>query len=184
MAVLLQGSSQERFLLSEVIGLFLYGAGKQPPKSHSKRFSDPTNLEICNCNVSKPACNIIDLIGDSQDTSSVAGQPAGGYWLHNALYTLTSVTREEVLSPSGWLSDRVISAVQLLIQPEFPHLSGLQYPMLQKNMSLSAQTNLCRSTLETVTGVLFLILDVMEWSMYLTTCIPLFPVPCDCQPCV
>ena len=56
----------------------------------------------------------------------------GGNWLHNALYSLTL---EEVLSPSGWLSDSVIATAQLLILQEFPHLSGLQDPVFQQNLS-------------------------------------------------
>ena len=66
---------------------------------------------------------------------SGAGSPAGGNWLHNALYSLTLVNRVEVLSPSGWLSDSVIAAAQLIILQEIPHLSGLQNPVLQQNLS-------------------------------------------------
>ena len=38
----------------------------------------------------------------------------------------SDLNREEVLSPSGWLSDRVIEAAQLFILQQFPHISGLQ----------------------------------------------------------
>ena len=67
--------------------------------------------------------------------SSGAESLTGGNWLHNALYSLTLVNREEVLSPSGWLSDSVIAAAQLIILQEFSHLSGLQNPVLQQNLS-------------------------------------------------
>ena len=52
-----------------------------------------------------------------------------------ALYSLTLVNKEEVLSHSGWLSDSVIRAAQLLILQGCPHLSGLQDPVLQPNRS-------------------------------------------------
>ena len=71
---------------------------------------DPASLEVCKCCVSKPARNVIDLTEDSQDDASGAGSPACTYWLHNDLYTLSSTNKEEVLSPSGWLSDSVIAA--------------------------------------------------------------------------
>ena len=82
--------------------------------------------------MSKPARNVIDLTEDSRDSSSGA---ADRYWLCNALYTLTSTNKEEVLSCSSWLSDSVILAAQLLILQEFPHMSGLQHTVLQENMS-------------------------------------------------
>ena len=92
---------------------------------------DPANLEVCECCVSKPARNDIDLTEDSWNSSSGAGSPADRYWLRNALYTLTS-TNKKVLSRSGWLLDSVISAAQLLI---LQHMSGLQHTVLQEEMS-------------------------------------------------
>ena len=46
------------------------------------------------------------------------------------LYTLSDGERETIESPSGWLNDNVISAAQLLILQQFPHMSGLQPPTL------------------------------------------------------
>ena len=83
----------------------------------------------------KPARNVVNLTEDSQDASSGAGSQAGGIWLHDAQYSLTLVNREEILSPSGWLSDSVIAAAQSIVLQEFPHLSGLQNSVLQQNLS-------------------------------------------------
>ena len=98
---------------------------------------DPANLDVCECCVSNPARNVIDLTEDPQDSSSGAGSPArvGTGCVMNALYTLTSTNKEEVLSRSGWLLDSVISAAQLLILQEFPYMSGLQHTVFQENMS-------------------------------------------------
>ena len=96
--------------------------------------SDPISLEMCNCSLPEPANDFVDLTEDSHEVSSDPESLAGGSWLHNALYTLTLDNRE-VLSPSGWLSDSVIAAAQLLILQEFPHLSGLQDPILQQKLS-------------------------------------------------
>ena len=54
-------------------------------------------------------------------------------WLCNSLYTLG---KDEVLLPSGWLSDSVIAAAQLLILQQFPHMSGLQSPVLQQTFKV------------------------------------------------
>ena len=103
--------------------------------SLGKVSGDSECLEVCKCSLPKPVRTVVILTKDSQDAPSGAGSPAGGNWLHNALYSLTLVNREEVLSPSGWLSDSVIAAAQLIILQEFPHLSGLQDPVLQQNLS-------------------------------------------------
>ena len=97
--------------------------------------SDPISLEMCNCSLPEPANDFVDLTEDSHEVSSDPESLAGGSWLHNALYTL-ALDNREVLSPSGWLSDSVIAAAQLLTLQEFPHLSGLQDPILQQNLSV------------------------------------------------
>ena len=97
--------------------------------------SDPENLEVCNCSLPKPVRTVVNLTEDSQDVSLGAWSLAGGIRLHNALYSLALVNKEEVLSPSGWLSVSVIAAAQLIILQEFPQLSGLQNPVLQENLS-------------------------------------------------
>ena len=69
--------------------------------------------------------------------SADAATTTTSYWLCNTLYKLTSTDREEVLSPSGWLSDSVIAAAQLLILQEFPYMSGLQSPVLQQTLAFN-----------------------------------------------
>ena len=91
--------------------------------------SDPTCLEMCECVRSEFTKSVTDLTqDDDSDTAAVGSKD----WLCNPLYTLTSTNREEVLSPSGWLSDKVVEAAQLLILQQFPHISGLQNPILQQ----------------------------------------------------
>ena len=93
--------------------------------------SDPACLEKCDCILDKSTTSITDLIQEDSDTVSVSSND----WTCNPLYTLTSTNREEVLSASGWLSDRVIEAAQLLILQQFPHVSGLQNPILQQTLT-------------------------------------------------
>ena len=45
-----------------------------------------------------------------------------------------------MLLPSGWLSDRVIAAAQLLILQQFPHTSGLQSPVLQQTLAFQVHS--------------------------------------------
>ena len=40
-----------------------------------------------------------------------------------------------MLSASGWLSDAVIEAAQLLLLQQFPHMGGLQAPILQQGQA-------------------------------------------------
>ena len=40
--------------------------------------------------------------------------------------------REVVLSPAGWLTDKIICAVQRILLQFFPNMAGLQPPVLQK----------------------------------------------------
>lgn len=85
--------------------------------------SDPASLEVCYCDLAKP-----ELIEESIVLSSDEESSAGSTWLSTPLYTLKMDKKEEVLSPTGWLSDTVIGAAQLLILQEFPHIAGLQDP--------------------------------------------------------
>ena len=40
--------------------------------------------------------------------------------------------REVVLSPAGWLTDKIICAAQRILLQFFPNMAGLQPPVLQK----------------------------------------------------
>lgn len=84
-------------------------------------------LETCNCVLDKSPMNVIDLTGSPDNVAS-----GGKNWICNGVYSLTFSNGEEVLSPSGWLSDSVIAASQLLILQQFPCMSGLQSPVFQQ----------------------------------------------------
>ena len=99
--------------------------------------SDPANnIEVCTC-LANHTQNIVDLTSSSDAVSADAATTATSNWLCNTLYNLASTHREEVLSPSGWLSDSVIAAAQLLILQEFPHMCGLQSPVLQQTLAFN-----------------------------------------------
>ena len=53
-------------------------------------------------------------------------------WLNNGAYCLTRRDREVVLSQTGWLTDEIIYAAQMLLLQFFPYMEGLQPPTLQK----------------------------------------------------
>ena len=97
--------------------------------------SDGTCLKPCHC-PDRPVSDvtlITDLIQDSDMESD--SESESKTWLSNELYSLTLSNKEEVLSPSGWLSDSIIEAAQLLILQQYPYMSGLQTPLLQQNLS-------------------------------------------------
>lgn len=54
--------------------------------------------------------------------------------------TLSCCNKDEVLLPSGWLSDNVIAAAQLLRLQQFPHMSGLQSPVLQQTLAFQVHS--------------------------------------------
>ena len=89
--------------------------------------TDPACLESCNCNLDSTVPSGIHV--DLTQTPDIATK--SNDWVKNTLYTLDCSNREEVTSPFGWLSDNVIEAAQLLILQQFPHMSGLQTPILQ-----------------------------------------------------
>ena len=98
--------------------------------------SDPANIEVCMC-LANHTQNIVDLTLSSDAVSADAATATTSNWLCNTLYTLTSNDREDVLSPSGWLTDSVIAAAQLLILQEFPRMCGLQSPVLQQTLAFN-----------------------------------------------
>ena len=91
--------------------------------------SDPASLEVCCCDLdlTKPK-EVIVLSSDEESTME-------NIWLSTQLYTLKMDKKEEVLLPSGWLSDTVIGAAQLLILQEFPLMAGLQDPAVHQCLS-------------------------------------------------
>ena len=74
----------------------------------------------------------IDL---TQDTSESLSPTTSSRWIKCSHYTLSSDDKAAVLSKEGWLSDSIITASQSLLLQEFPHISGLQPPILQQTSS-------------------------------------------------
>ena len=92
--------------------------------------SDPASLEVCCCDIARPELTNESIVLSSDEESSAANT-----WLTTPLYTLKMEKKEEVLSSTGWLSDTVISAAQLLILQEFPRIAGLQNPTVHQCLS-------------------------------------------------
>ena len=90
---------------------------------------DPTCLETCTCALSKCSQPTIVLSDDSDDDT------VSNVWVKNQLYTLTHGEREMIRSSDGWLDNGIISAAQLLMLQQFPHVSGLQPPTLAQPMA-------------------------------------------------
>ena len=55
-----------------------------------------------------------------------------GLWVINLLYALTYDDQKVVVSPTGWLTDKVIAAAQMLLLQHYPNMLGLQPPTLQE----------------------------------------------------
>ena len=53
-------------------------------------------------------------------------------WVDNFVYTLTYKDRELVTSPTGWHTDKIINASQLLMLQHFPSMKALQPPTLKE----------------------------------------------------
>ena len=66
-----------------------------------------------------------------------------GLWVKNLLYTLTHDDQKVVVSPTGWLTDKVITAAQMLLLQHFPNMLGLQPPTLQDLLIVNCKYVLC-----------------------------------------
>ena len=67
-----------------------------------------------------------DLSNDSQSRDSPT------VWVQNSLYTLHGTYRQLILSPSGWLNDKIVHASQMLLTQHFPDTDGLEPPTLEQ----------------------------------------------------
>ena len=87
--------------------------------------SDPAVVEYCDC--------IVPMFSESILVSSASeGEDTGhNTWVTNPLYTLTHNDQKVVMFRSGWLTDTVISAAQMIMIQYFPSMLGLQPPTLQ-----------------------------------------------------
>ena len=133
--------------------------------------TDPSCLELCNCSLPTiPA--IIEL-------KSPAGESTGSdMWVKNALYSLTRASQSEVTSPTGWLSDEVITAAQLLLlQPIWlaPHCSKpVRFRFTLESLSRSSMAG-------TITGVLSPLLAVrLVRSLCMTVYVGICPLRQNC----
>ena len=78
-----------------------------PMVSLRSLITDPSCLELCNCS--------LPTIPDIIELKSPDGESTGSdMWVKNALSSLTRASQSEVTSPTGWLSEEVITAAQLL----------------------------------------------------------------------
>ena len=88
-------------------------------------FTDHACLESCACSLDTCTADVVIV------------DPAPGVvtkdsnWICNLLYSLSFSNQEEVLSATGWLSDKIVGAAKLITLQQFPHMSGLQAPTLQ-----------------------------------------------------
>ena len=87
---------------------------------------DPTLVERCNCHV--PICSDSIVISSASEEE----HEAPDLWVNKGAYCLTHDDREVVLSPTGWLTDKIICAAQMILLQFFPNMAGLQPPVLQK----------------------------------------------------
>ena len=65
-------------------------------------------------------------------SASVEEIEAPELWINNGAYRLNHSDWEVVLFPTGWLTDEIICAAQMLLLQFFPNMAGLQSPVLQK----------------------------------------------------
>ena len=89
--------------------------------------SDMTVVQPCNCNLPPPPESIVI---DSQSDEEGKAEPE--VWVTNDVFSLNREDEKLVTSPTGWLSDKIIEAAQMLVLQEFPTMGGLQPIYLQQ----------------------------------------------------
>ena len=97
-----------------------------PRISMRKAASDQELVANCEChNIISPESLIVSL--SSEEESEVSD-----LWVNNGAYCLNGSERRLVISPKGWLTDRIISTAEILLLQFHPNVAGLQPPVLQK----------------------------------------------------
>ena len=96
--------------------------------------SDPAVAEQCNCSI--PVCSENVLISSSSEDENMVHD----LWVDNCVYSLSHKDRELVITPTGWLTDKIITAAQMLILQHFPSMAGLQPPALQKVLAFEVHS--------------------------------------------
>lgn len=89
-----------------------------------KLIHDSTCLQFCDCVLDVSSTNSTVPLEVSDAESERVTESL--YWIRNALYS----GDREVISPSAWLSDKIIAAAQLLVFQQYPEpaKSLLQFP--------------------------------------------------------
>ena len=96
--------------------------------------SDLAVIKACDCDV--PLCPESILVPSASEDDDTAHD----VWVNNLLYSLTHQDRKIIASHSGWLTDKVITAAQMLMLQYFPGMSGLQPPTLQEVCAFQVHT--------------------------------------------
>ena len=109
---------------------------------------DVAVTEHCDCSLSKKSEYTIILSSFSEDEDVGCGM-----WVNNLLYPLTHDDQKVVVSPTGWLTDKVIATAQMLLLQHFPNVLGLQPPTLQEVLGFQVHSREFVQT-EIITGVL------------------------------
>ena len=108
---------------------------RQAPKvSLHSVVRDPTLVERCICHV--PICSDSIVISSASEEE----HEAPDLWENKGAYCLTHDDREVILSPTGWLTDKIICAAQMILLQFFPKVAGLQPPVLQKVFQFHAHS--------------------------------------------
>ena len=96
--------------------------------------SDLAVVKSCDCDV--PLCPESILVPSASEDDDTGHD----VWVNNLLYSLTHQDRKIIASHSGWLTDKVITAAQMLMLQYFPGMSGLQPPTLQEVCAFQVHT--------------------------------------------
>ena len=105
---------------------------RQAPKVSLQSIgSDLAVVKSCDCDVPlRPESILVPSASEDDDTGH-------DVWVNNLLYSLT---QKIIVSHSGWLTEKVITAAQMLMLQYFPGMSGLQPPTLQEVCAFQVHT--------------------------------------------
>ena len=90
-------------------------SGGSLPGSHGSVASNPEVTEHCDC---APLCSesIVIISGAEEETM------VRDVWINNYVYSLIHDKWELIVCPTGWLTDKIIAAAQMLMLQHFPHM--------------------------------------------------------------
>ena len=94
------------------------------------------NLVINRQRANNPKPEItLDLTKYTEEICEVTNKHKLGIWLEGDIYKLYKSDRDILLSPTAWLNDNIICAVQNILKQQMPLLQGLQAPSLGQTCS-------------------------------------------------